>query len=247
MTDRLAGKTALVTGAAQGIGKAIAARLAADGATVYVADINGEGAKAAAAAIGGKTKAVTVDISDPKSVTAMFDEIKKVGGIDILVNNASIVPFVAWDDVDLDHWREIIDVNLTGTFIVTRAATDQMRAAAKPGRVINISSNTFFAGTPNMAAYVAAKGGVIGFTRALATELGQYNITANAVTPGLIESDGVKASPHNGAFEFVEMLQAVKGKGQPEHIADVVSFLASEDARWITGQTLNVDAGMVRH
>lgn len=247
MTDRLAGKTALVTGAAQGIGKAIATRLAADGATVFVADMNGEGAKAAAAAIGGKARAVTVDISDPASVTAMFDEIKQAGGVDILVNNASIVPFVAWDDVDLDHWRKIIDVNLTGTFIVTRAATDQMRAAAKPGRVINISSNTFFAGTPNMAAYVAAKGGVIGFTRALATELGQHNITANAVTPGLIESEGVKASPHNGAFEFVEMLQAVKGKGQPEHIADVVSFLASEDARWITGQTLNVDAGMVRH
>ncbi len=247
MTDRLAGKTALVTGAAQGIGKAIATRLAADGAAVFVADMNGDGAKAAAAAIGSKAKAVTVDISDPASVTAMFDEIKQAGGVDVLVNNASIVPFVAWDDVDLDHWRKIIDVNLTGTFIVTRAATDQMRAAAKPGRVINISSNTFFAGTPNMAAYVAAKGGVIGFTRALATELGKYDITANAVTPGLIESEGVKASPHNGAFEFVEMLQAMKGKGQPEHIADVVSFLASEDARWITGQTLNVDAGMVRH
>ena len=98
-----------------------------------------------------------------------------------------------------------------------------------------------------MAAYVAAKGGVIGFTRALATELGKYDITANAVSPGLIESDGVKASPHNGAFEFVEMLQAMKGKGQPEHIADVVSFLASDDARWITGQTINVDAGMVRY
>ncbi|GLQ76642.1 hypothetical protein GCM10007881_01570 [Mesorhizobium huakuii] len=154
------------------------------------------------------------------------------------------MPFVAWDDVDLDHWRKIIDVNLTGTFIVTRAGTDQMRAA---GRVISIASNTFFAGTPNMAAYVAAKGGVIGFTRALATELGKYNITANAVTPGLIESDGVNASPHNEAFGFVEMLQAVKGKGQREHIADVVSFLASDDARWITGQTLNVDAGMVRH
>lgn len=247
MTDRLTGKTALVTGAAQGIGKAIAARLAADGATVFVADINGDGAKAAASSIGGKARAMTVDISDPKSVAAMFDEIKKTGGIDILVNNASIVPFVAWDDVDLEHWRKIIDVNLTGTFIVTRAATDQMRAAARPGRVISIASNTFFAGTPNMAAYVAAKGGVIGFTRALATELGKYNITANAVTPGLIESEGVKASPHNGAFEFVEMLQAMKGKGQPEHIADVVSFLASEDARWITGQTLNVDAGMVRH
>jgi pyridoxal 4-dehydrogenase len=247
MTDRLTGKTALVTGAAQGIGKAIAARLAADGATVFVADINGDGAKAAAAAIGGNARAVTVDISDPKSVATMFEEINTAGGIDILVNNASIVPFVAWDDVDLDHWRKIIDVNLTGTFIVTRAATDQMRAAVRPGRVISIASNTFFAGTPNMAAYVAAKGGVIGFTRALATELGKYGITANAVTPGLIESDGVKASPHNGAFDFVEMLQAMKGKGQPEHIADVVSFLASEDARWMTGQTVNVDAGMVRY
>lgn len=248
MTERLAGKTALVTGAAQGIGKAIAARLAADGATVIVSDINAEGAKAAAASIGGNAKAIAADISDPASVKALFAEIQaQSGGIDILVNNASIVPFIAWDDVDLDHWRKIIYVNLTGTFIVSRAATDQMRAANKVGRVISIASNTFFAGTPNMAAYVAAKGGVIGFTRALATELGKYNITANAVTPGLIESDGVKASPHNEAFGFVEMLQAMKGKGQPEHIADVVSFLASDDARWITGQTLNVDAGMVRH
>jgi pyridoxal 4-dehydrogenase len=248
MTDRLGGKTALVTGAAQGIGKAIATRLAADGATVIVSDINAAGAKATAAAIGAKAHAIAADISDPVAVKALFDQVQTLtGGVDILVNNASIVPFVAWDDVDLAHWRKIIDVNLTGTFIVTRAATDQMRAAGKAGRVISIASNTFFAGTPNMAAYVAAKGGVIGFTRALATELGKYNITANAVTPGLIESDGVKASPHNEAFGFVEMLQAVKGKGQPEHIADVVAFLASEDARWITGQTLNVDAGMVRH
>jgi pyridoxal 4-dehydrogenase len=247
MTERLAGKIALVTGAAQGIGKAIATQLAADGATVIVSDINGEGAKTAAAGIGGKAKAVAADVSDPASVKALFAEIEKLGGVEILINNASIVPFIAWDDVDLDHWRKIIDVNLTGTFIVTRAVTDQMRAVEKAGRVISILSNTFFAGTPNMAAYVAAKGGVIGFTRALATELGKYNITANAVTPGLIESDGVKASPHNEAFGFVEMLQAMKGKGQPEHIANVVAFLASDDARWITGQTLNVDAGMVRH
>lgn len=248
MGGRLTGKTALVTGAAQGIGKAIAERLAADGATVVVSDINAEGASAAAAAIGHGAFAITADISDPEAVAAMFAAIHgKSGGVDILVNNASIVPFVAWDDVDLDHWRKIIDVNLTGTFIVTRAATDQMRAAKKAGRVISIASNTFFAGTPNMAAYVAAKGGIIGFTRALATELGQYGITANALTPGLIESDGVKDSPHKDAFDFVEMLQAVKGKGQPAHIADVVSFLASDDARWMTGQTLNVDAGMVRY
>ncbi|MGP1395060.1 MAG: pyridoxal 4-dehydrogenase, SDR-type [Inquilinaceae bacterium] len=248
MTDRLQGMTALVTGAAQGIGRAIAKRLAEDGATVVISDINAAGGKEAADAIGGKASAIAADISDPDSVRALFDQIEsKTGGIDILVNNASIVPFIAWDAVDLAHWQKIIAVNLTGTFIVTRAATDQMRAKGKTGRVISIASNTFFAGTPNMAAYVAAKGGVIGFTRALATELGPHNITVNAVTPGLIESDGVKASPHNEAFGFVEMLQAVKGKGQPEHIADVVAFLASDDARWITGQSLNVDAGMVRY
>ena len=248
MTDRLAGKTALVTGAAQGIGKAIAARLAADGATVFVSRHQRrrrQGGRRSHRRQGAAPSPSTSPIRNRSRRCSTRSS--KAGGIDILVNNASIVPFVAWDDVDLDHWRKIIDVNLTGTFIVTRAATDQMRAAAKPGRVINISSNTFFAGTPNMAAYVAAKGGVIGFTRALATELGKYGITANAVTPGLIESDGVKASPHNDAFDFVEMLQAMKGKGQPEHIADVVAFLASDDARWITGQTINVDAGMVRH
>lgn len=248
MSGKLSGRTALVTGAAQGIGKAIATRLAADGATVVVSDMNAAGAETVARGLGNGSFAVGADVSDPEAVAALFRTIdEKAGGIDILVNNASIVPFVAWDDVDLAHWRKIIDVNLTGTFIVTRAATDQMRAKKKPGRVISIASNSFFAGTPNMAAYVAAKGGVIGFTRALATELGQYGITANAVTPGLTESDGVKASPHNNAFDFVEMLQAVKGKGQPEHIADVVSFLASDDARWMTGQTVNVDAGMVRY
>jgi len=246
--NRLEGRVALVTGSAQGIGKAIAARLAADGATVIVSDINAEGGRAAAAEIGARAIAIAADISDPASVADLFSEIAtKTAGVDTLVNNASIVPFIAWDDVDLAHWQKIIAVNLTGTFIVTRAATDSMRARKVSGRVISIGSNTFFAGTPNMAAYVAAKGGVIGLTRALATELGKYDITANAVTPGLIESDGVKASPHNNAFEFVEMLQAKKGKGQPEHIADVVAFLASDDARWITGQTLNVDAGMVRY
>ena len=135
MSDRLAGVTALVTGAAQGIGKAIAERLAADGATVVVSDVNEAGARAVADALGGGSFAQAADISDPAMVGKLMETIEsRTGGVDVLVNNASIVPFVAWDDVDLTHWRKIIDVNLTGTFIVTRAATDQMRARASERR-----------------------------------------------------------------------------------------------------------------
>ena len=246
MPGKLDGKTAIVTGAAQGIGKAIARRLAEDGAHVVIADINEAGAKAAAKEIGHGATGVACDVSDPAAVDALIEGAAREGAPDILVNNAAIVPFIAWDDVDLEHWRKIIDVNLTSIFLTCRKATDMMRAAGRKGTVVNIASNTFFAGTPNMAAYVAAKGGVIGFTRALATEVGKDGINVNAVSPGLTESDGVKASPHNEAFGFVEMLQAMPGKGQPEQIASVVAFLCSEDAGWMTGQTVNVDAGMVR-
>lgn len=246
MSDRLQGRTAVVTGAAQGIGRAIAAQLAAEGAEVTIADINASGAKSAAEQIGHGARGVTCDVSDKEAVDAMLEGAVRGGAIDILVNNASIVPFVAWDDVDLDHWRKIVDTNLTSVFLTSRKASDMMRAADRKGCILNIASNTFFAGTPNMAAYVAAKGGVIGFTRAMATEVGKYGIRVNALAPGLIESEGVKASPHKDAFDFVGMLQAMPGKGQPEQIATVAAFLCSDEAEWMTGQTVNVDAGMIR-
>tara|TARA_B100000029_G_scaffold484892_1_gene537597 strand:+ start:491 stop:1234 length:744 start_codon:yes stop_codon:yes gene_type:complete len=246
MSEKHAGKLAVVTGAAQGIGKAIAHRLATDGAKVVIADINEKGCKAAANEIGNGSVGFACDVSKPESVNDLMERAERDGAPDILVNNAAIVPFIAWDDVDLDHWQKIIAVNLTGVFLTCRKATDMMRAVKRKGTIVNIASNTFFAGTPNMAAYVASKGGVIGFTRSLATEVGKDGINVNAVSPGLTESDGVKASPHNEAFGFVEMLQAMPGKGQPEQIASVVSFLCSEDAGWMTGQTVNVDAGMVR-
>lgn len=246
MSTSLEGRKAVVTGGAQGIGKAIAQALADAGAKVVIADINGAGAATAAADIGKGARGVACDATDAAQVEAMLEEAAEGGAVDILVNNASIVPFIAWDDVDLAHWQKIIDTNLTSVFIASRKATDMMRAAGRKGTVLNIASNAFYAGTPNMSAYVAAKGGVIGFTRALATEVGKYGIRVNAVTPGLTESDGVKASPHAESFGFVEMLQAMPGKGQPSDIAKVVAFLVSDDAGWMTGQCVNVDAGMVR-
>lgn len=245
--DRFEDKVAIVTGAAQGIGRAIAARLAAEGACVVAVDLDAAGAADTAAACGNGSFAERCDVSDPADVARLHERVAAgPGRLDVLVNNAAIVPWIAWDDVDLDHWRRIMSVNLDGVFLMARASSDLMRRLGRGGRIVNICSNTVFAGTPNMAAYVASKGGVLGFTRALATELGAHGITVNAVTPGLTASEGVMASPHKDAFEFVEMLQAVKGRGRPEDIAPAVAFLASDDARWITGQTLNVDAGMVR-
>jgi pyridoxal 4-dehydrogenase len=241
------GQTAIVTGAAQGIGAAIATLLAERGASVAVADLNGPGAEALADKLGPASFAVPADVGDEASVAALHQEVlRRTGQIDVLVNNAAIVPFTAWDEVDFAEWRRIMRVNLDGVYLMCRASSDAMRQRGY-GRIVNLASNTFFAGTPNMAAYVAAKGGVIGFTRALATELGGSGITVNAVSPGLTASEGVLASPHADAFGFVETLQALKRRGLPGDIAPAVAFLASAEAGWITGATLNVDGGHVRH
>ncbi len=243
---RFEGRTAIVTGAAQGIGAAIAKRLGAEGARVAVVDLNASGAADVAGACGTGSFAIACDVGDPDAVANLHAQVlERTSRIDILVNNAAIVPFTPWDEVDFAHWRQIMRVNLDGVFLMSRASSDAMRKGGY-GRIVNVISNTIFAGTPNMAAYVAAKGGVFGFTRALATELGAHRITVNGICPGLTASEGVMASPHKEAFGFVEMLQAIKGHGKPEDIVPAVAFLASEEAHWITGQTLNVDAGMVR-
>jgi NAD(P)-dependent dehydrogenase (short-subunit alcohol dehydrogenase family) len=243
---KLKDRVAIVTGGAQGIGRAIAEKLAAEGATVVVADLNGAGAAAAAAAIPGAV-GLQADVSSQTDVTRIVnDAVHRFGKLDILVNNAAIVPFTAWDDIDFAEWRRIMAVNLDGVFLTCRAASDAMRQKGY-GRIVNIASNTVVAGTPNMAAYVAAKGGVFGFTRALATELGKYGITVNTVSPGLTESEGVMASPHANAFDFVQSLQAIPRHGVGADIAPVVAFLASEEARWVTGQMVVVDGGHTRH
>jgi pyridoxal 4-dehydrogenase len=243
---KLENRVAIVTGAAQGIGRAIAEKLDAEGATVILADLNAKGAEQAAGAL-ERGQGIECDVSSQESVEALVAKVlDEHGKVDALVNNAAIVPFIPWDDVDLDHWQKIIDNNLTGVYLCSRAVYTPMREAGY-GRIVNIASNTVMAGTPNMAAYVAAKGGVWGFTRALATEVGGYGITVNVVSPGLTASDGVLASPHAEAFEFVQSLQAIPRRGESEDIAPSVSFLCSEESGWVTGQMVVVDGGHTRH
>jgi NAD(P)-dependent dehydrogenase (short-subunit alcohol dehydrogenase family) len=243
---RFEGRVAVVSGAAQGMGKAVALRLGEEGATVVAVDINGAGAAATAREIGGASFAQTCDIGDPAAVASLFAEVaRQAGKLDVLVNVAAIVPFVAWDELTFEEWRRIQRTNLDGLFLMCRAGSDLMRRGGY-GRIVNFSSNSIFAGTPNMAHYVASKGGVLTFSRALATELGAYKITVNCVCPGLVDTEGVQQTPHKDAFGFVDMLQAIKGRGLPADIVPAVAFLASEEAHWITGQALVVDAGMVR-
>src|SRR3954471_9114913 len=239
---KLQDRVAIVTGSAQGIGRAVAQKLTDEGAKVVLADINGAGAEKAASELPGAL-GLTVDVSKANDVQRMVDEtLNRHGKVDVLVNVAAIVPFTAWDDITFEEWRRIMSVNLDGVFLTIKAVEVPMREAGY-GRIVNIASNVILAGTPNLAHYVASKGGIFAFTRALARELGPHGITVNSVAPGLTETEGVLASKHAEAFDFVQMLQAIPRRAVAADIAPAIAFLASEEAGWITGQMLVADGG----
>jgi NAD(P)-dependent dehydrogenase (short-subunit alcohol dehydrogenase family) len=247
----LAGQVAVITGGAQGIGFGAARRLAADGAHVVLFDRDGEAAEKAAAALKGEgsdASAREVDVTDEHSVgNGVQWTLSTAGQIDVLVNNAGIYPHTPFEELTLSEWRRVLAVNLDGTFLCAHAVYPHMKERGS-GRIINVSSATFFIGYPEMTAYIASKAGIVGFTRALASEAGPHGITVNCVTPGLIETEGaMDEDPTGELFEEIIGGQAVGRRGRPEDIAEAIAYLASPAASFITGQTVNVDGGHRYH
>ena len=240
----LKGKNAVVTGAARGIGRAIATVLALQGAAVAVWDLNAEGAEQTVDSIreaGGKAIAVVGDAADADAVAESAARTRaQLGEITILVNNAGVSSYVPFTSLTEDVWDRIIGVNLKGPFLVTKEFVPGMLEIGW-GRIVNISSSSAQTGAPSMAHYAASKGGVIGFTKALAIEFADKGITVNHVPPGFVDTPLVREGPIN--VEAVAQQMPMKRAGQPNDIAHAVAYLVSEEAGYVTGQTLSVNGG----
>ena len=242
-------RTAVVTGAAQGIGRFWAQRLAADGMNVVIADLSpGTETVARVTAAGGQAVGIVCDVTDEMSVQHLRDEVEaRFGGADVLVNNAITYAQGSILELTLEDWRKVLSVGVDGLFLTSRALVPSMKERGW-GRVINIASNTFDLVMPGMVPYITAKGGVIGFTRALASELGGFGITVNCIAPGLTRTEhSAQALGETGLFQRIAAMQAIPRTEKPEDLVGTLGFLASDDAAFVTGQTFVVDGGLVRH
>jgi NAD(P)-dependent dehydrogenase (short-subunit alcohol dehydrogenase family) len=245
---RQQGRIAVVTGAAVGIGRAYAQRIAADGARVVLADVTDAAeTEALIKNDGGEAIDVRCDVSDPHSVARLAEAVAEMGGADILVHNAGIYPMNPVGQITFEEWRRVMAVNLDSMFLLTQGLLPHMRERGW-GRIIGIASGMFHAGAPGSLHYVASKGGIIGFVRALAAEVGVDGVTVNAISPGLTRSPGTSTGVHDelGLFDMVTQRQAIKRNGEPNDLVGVLSFLLSDDAAFMTGQTLLVDGGASR-
>jgi 2-hydroxycyclohexanecarboxyl-CoA dehydrogenase len=245
----LAGKNVIVTGAASGIGLATAQRFASEGSNVAVWDVNEEGAQRAVADLksrGVKAIANRVDVSNRQQVNAAVERFHaEIGQANILVNNAGITLFKSFMEMDEDTWERVMSINLKSMLVCTQAVLPDM-LAAKWGRIINISSSSAQTGSARMTAYAASKGGVIAFTKSLAQELAPTGITVNNVPPGFVDTPMLRGEGTAGLGVGVEAVAArspMGRPGRPENIAAAVTFLASDDADYITGHTLSVNGG----
>ena len=245
------GRVAVVTGAASGMGLAIARHLAARGHRVGLVDLQGDAALRAAEDLrktGAAAIAAEADVTDREAVDAALERLRaELGPIEIMVTSAGLDSFEPFTDITIESWKRVLDVNLTGTFHCLQAAAPDM-IKARWGRMVTISSSSAQSGAVRMAHYVASKGGVIGLTKALALELAPHGITVNTIPPGVIDTPMSRRAEGAGDLPKIEKIAAripVGRAGTPEDIAAVCGFLCSEAAGYITGQVIGVNGGMV--
>jgi 3-oxoacyl-[acyl-carrier protein] reductase len=246
---RLKDKVAIVTGAGQGIGAAYARKFSEEGAKVIIADINQKKSEVVVKEIMGKgheALAVMTDVSGEASTQALAHEVmQRYGRIDILVNNAAIFSTIhlkPMEEISVNEWDGLMGVNLRGMFLCCKAIVPQMKAQ-KQGKIINVSSATVFMGKPYYIHYVTSKAGVIGFTRALAREVGDWNIQVNCLTPGYTETEVPRATTTSEQKQAIIGHQCIKRIGTTEDLVGIMVFLASNESDFMTGQTVNVDGG----
>ena len=249
MSDRHQGRVAVVTGGAKGIGRAFAERLAAEGAAVAVVDLEAAAdTMASLSGTGAKAASFEGDVTSEDEVARLRANIvERFGRCDILINNVGIYPNEPFEAVDFAKWRRVMAINLDSMFLTAKAFAPGMVERGW-GRIVNMASNTFNTSVTGYSHYIASKGGVIGFTRALANDLADKGITVNAIAPSLVRTHGTEVTnPRSDErFAAVSAMQAIKRTQMPEDLTGALSFLVSDDAAFVTGQTLYVDGGWVR-
>lgn len=240
-------KVVIVTGGAGEMGSAIARRLADEGAKVVIADIADGSALAEELSQNGEAIYVRTDVTSEESTAAMAQAaLDSYGRIDAIVNNAGLFTAKPWDDLTLADWKERFAVNVDGTYLATRAVVPAMTEQGS-GKVINIGSDTVWMGTPGFAHYVASKGAVLGFTRAIANELGPRGITSVYVTPTLLDTPGTRAGFAQGHFDYVLSHTPIGRFEKPEDVTGLIVFLVSDDAAFVNGAAINIGGGISMH